>query len=265
MSDELQTVVLRGLPLDLHRRAEVHGATLRRELALVHTADQQGAPPARLLWWSHHLNGRYDRFTTGQKGVVEEAFAGDHGSIDLRFDLPVHAADAAEQLGRALEEVDAYCRSGDLVTLAASEEILAYQRWFLDEFVGQLREGRAPRSWSDSRAGHADAAAAAPAARDDGAVAARGAATIVIDDELDLEGSANVRAELVRLLEEGVVDLSVDLSRCPFVDSVGVSLLLTTLETLEHAGGRLRVVGATGRTRMVLQTAGVHDVLTRGR
>jgi anti-anti-sigma factor len=67
------------------------------------------------------------------------------------------------------------------------------------------------------------------------------------------------------VLEEGVVDLSVDLSRCPFVDSVGVSLLLTTLETLEHAGGRLRVVGATGRTRMVLQTAGVHDVLTRGR
>jgi anti-anti-sigma factor len=60
-----------------------------------------------------------------------------------------------------------------------------------------------------------------------------------------------------------VTDLTADLSNCSFIDSVGISLLLTTLETLQHSGGRLVVVGAAGRTRAVLQTAGVFDVLTR--
>jgi anti-anti-sigma factor len=272
VTEELFPVVLRGVPVDIHRRAETHGATLRRELALLHTADQQGDAPARLLWLSHDLSRRYDRFSTAQRGVVDDAAVATQGFVDLHYRMPAHAADAVEELATALEEMDAYCRSGDLVTLAATDELLAYQRWFLGQFVEQLRDGRSPTSWIEwlaSADGASGAAAGADAATatvpGDAAGPTRRAATITIADDLDLEGSAGVRSELVGLLDEGVVDLTVDLSRCAFIDSVGVSLLLTALETLEHAGGTLRVAGASGRTSAVLRTAGVLDVLTRGR
>jgi anti-sigma B factor antagonist len=260
MSDELAQVVLRGIPVELHRRAESHGATLRRELALVHTADESGNPPARLLWLSNHASGQYDEFIVDQRVVIEQASSSSGETIDLVFRLPVHAADAAEELARTLAEVDAFCRSGDLVTLAAAADVLAYQSWFLGQFIDQLRAGADPIGWQE----WLGSSSTTPAPEEHDAGVRVHPATITIDDDLDLEGSARLRGELARLLDEGVDDLVVDLARCAYIDSVGVSLLLTTLETIEHGGGRLRIVDPTPRVARILRTAGVLDVLTSG-
>ena len=60
---------------------------------------------------------------------------------------------------------------------------------------------------------------------------------IVIDDDLDLEGAAAVRGPLSNLLDGGVVHLTIDLAQCEFIDSVGISVLLTTREQLLSSRG----------------------------
>jgi len=51
-------------------------------------------------------------------------------------------------LAPVLIEVDAYCRSGDLLTLSPPDDIRAFWIWFLSEFVRQLSD-ESPRSWRD--------------------------------------------------------------------------------------------------------------------
>ena len=46
-----------------------------------------------------------------------------------------------------LDEADVFCREGELLTLATPADEVAFRRWFLNEFVRQLR-GEPPRRWS---------------------------------------------------------------------------------------------------------------------
>lgn len=48
----------------------------------------------------------------------------------------------------AIAEVDAYCRRGDLLTLAISDEHHRYLRWVFGEFIRQV-DGAAPTSWEE--------------------------------------------------------------------------------------------------------------------
>jgi anti-anti-sigma factor len=86
-------------------------------------------------------------------------------------------------------------------------------------------------------------------------------ATIAIDEDLDLEGSARARDEISRYLESGVTDLRVDLRNCAFVDSVGISLLLTTLARLRDGGGSLVLVNVSDPIQRTLRHAGLLDLL----
>jgi anti-anti-sigma factor len=265
MTTELFVVELKAMPVDVLARTQAHTQTLMRELALVHTADEQGVAPARLLWLSHELRQRYAALNTGQRDTVQKAIEdGRRPTLDVRYELPDHAATAAAELGSALDEVDDYCRNGDLLTLVTPPDALAFRRWFLGEFVAQIRDHADPRPWSD------DSSSDEPSKRPDDVAANRGAhhsisaSTIVIHDELDLEGAARVRGEFANVVERGVVDLTIDLASCTFIDSVGISLLLTTRERLRDSGGRLIVRNANGTTKRALQTTGVYDVLSSG-
>lgn len=67
----------------------------------------------------------------------------------------MEAAEGAARLESLLDEADEFCRAGDLLTLAATGEGVAFRRWFLHEFVRQI-DGRPPRAWSSVREGAAD-------------------------------------------------------------------------------------------------------------
>jgi anti-sigma B factor antagonist len=56
-------------------------------------------------------------------------------------------------------------------------------------------------------------------------------------------------------------DVVVDLSRLTFVDSTGVSVLLSARRTLLDVGGNLTIHGATGLVRRVFAVAELDDVL----
>lgn len=231
-------VRLVSLPVGVHRRAAEHDDTLRRELALVR-AGREADAGARLAALSQELEGRFRGFTTEQTAQLDAADGG--GTIDLVYELPPDAADAAEQLGALLDEVDDLCRSGALVTRCTPPDLVAYRRWFLGEFVGQIRRGRPPRPWPGS---------VEPALP-----------PLFVDGDLDLFGAPALRAAIAERLEAGVTTIVVDLSNCGFIDSVGLSLLLTTRERCRAAGGGLSVIGAGESALRLFETVGVKELL----
>jgi hypothetical protein len=152
------TVEVLGIPLDLHVRATEHAADLTREFTLIQDRLQHtdGPPsvPQRLLQLIDTLSARYSSFGQEQEDLLDAAVAAGRPTLDLTFRLPADGAEAARQLGDVLDEADEYCRQGrHLLTLATPDELVAYRRWYLAEFVRQTA-GEAPRPWS--------AAAAAP-------------------------------------------------------------------------------------------------------
>jgi anti-sigma B factor antagonist len=265
VTDELFVVELRDMPLATLGRAQDHNLTLVRELALVHTADERGVAPARLLWLSQHLDQRYAAFNDAPRERLQHAIEGDESHIDVRYEVPAHAAEAASELGAALDEVDEYCRTGDLLTLVTPPEALAFRRWLLGEFVAQIRNGADPTPWTDdSVPDHNSTADVGSAAQRVVPSTDAVTGTIVIDDDLDLEGAARVRGDIAGMLDKGVLHLIIDLAACTFIDSVGISLLLTTRGRLQPSGGSLVVANATGITKRTLETTGVYDILTTG-
>ena len=255
MTDDLVVVELLNVPLAVLTRAAEHNHTLQRELALVHEADESGVAPARLLWLSQHLDRKYANFNSAPRQTLQKAIEGDETHVDVRYEVPAHAAVAAAELGAALDEVDDYCRNGDLLTLVTPSDALSFRRWFLGEFIAQIQRGASPTPWSDQLVGTYEFAETAATAPNTG--------TITIVDELDLEGAARVRGDFANLLDSGVSHLTVDMASCTFIDSVGISLLLTTRERLAQAGGTVIVTNANGATKRTLETTGVYEILTK--
>jgi anti-sigma B factor antagonist len=257
---ELHEVLILGLPLELHRRARDHQATLQRELDLVAAAHDPESAPARLRALSEQMTRRFSDLTEDPSNQLETALESGGGTLDLRVELPADAADAVEILDRALDEVEDFCREGQLLTLLTPPDAVAYRRWFLRQVTTQLRRGP-PVRWEDSPEARAAAVTGQgsepPAPTHDGVVA-----TVTAHGDLDMALAADLRAELVARLDAGAVDLVVDLHDCDFIDSAGLSLLLTTRARCLDRGGSLRVTGVTRPVRRAMEIAEVYAVLT---
>ena len=148
--DELVTVRLLDLPLHVHMRAQQHNDEMTREFQLILEQDHQrvGTVPARLLTLSTMLTSKYGGFSEAQERQIQAAYAAGETQLDeVSFLVPAGVSDAARQLGGILDEADEFCRNGDLLTLAAEPEVLAYRRWYLDNFIVQCA-GAPPQPWS---------------------------------------------------------------------------------------------------------------------
>jgi hypothetical protein len=150
--DELVTVRLDLLPLDVQTAAQQHGDELTRELMLVAEQMHQqtdGAPelPLRFVELVTALNSQYSMFTAEQEQQLSAALAAGDSTIDLVYRVPASVGPAAASLGAILDEVDDYCREGRLLlTLETPAPLVTYRRWFLDQFIEQS-QGRPPVSW----------------------------------------------------------------------------------------------------------------------
>jgi hypothetical protein len=76
----------------------------------------------------------------------EEALARGETARDMVIKVPPSAADASRELDRMLDETDAFCRDGTLLTLAPPDDVVAFRRWYLSELIEQL-EGRPATPW----------------------------------------------------------------------------------------------------------------------
>jgi hypothetical protein len=148
---QLVDVELRRLPVELQARAVEHAQELQREFLLIAEGLQHvEAPPAlprRLLDLVEALQREFGGFTVEQENALDQAVAAGVPTIDLRFRVPRGAAEAAAAIGQMLDEADEYCREGrHLLTLATPPDLVAYRRWYLQQFVDQIA-GSAPTPW----------------------------------------------------------------------------------------------------------------------
>ena len=155
-AEELLTVHIVGLPVDVQRRSQQHADELIRELTLVAEGLRQqgnsGELPARLVEVVDQLTHTYSGFTAEQEQQLADAIAAGYQTLDLDYVLPASVTDAVRTLSDILDEADEYCRAGQhLLTLATPPELVTYRRWYLDEFTRQAA-GAQPTSWAEHQA-----------------------------------------------------------------------------------------------------------------
>lgn len=133
-------------PLRLGRRASEHYEEVFREFAIL-AGDPEATDdvPARMLALIDALGRRYAR---QQQHEIEREEALQRGETarDMVVRIPPSAADASRELERMLDETDAFCRDGTMLTLAPPDDIVAFRRWYLEEVIEQVA-GRPARPW----------------------------------------------------------------------------------------------------------------------
>jgi hypothetical protein len=151
MADALVTIRLLGLPVSLHARSSEHSDELMREFTYIRAqSEDHDAPtvPGRLLDLVDELQGRYAGFTTGTEAELDQAINDRRDRIDLEYRVPPDVGPMCVHLGELLDAADDFCRQGELLlTLSTPDDVVAYRRWFLDEFIRQSA-GEEPRPFS---------------------------------------------------------------------------------------------------------------------
>jgi anti-anti-sigma factor len=242
--EELIEVRLLGLPIDLWNRANAHQEALQREFEIIRTTGAAESVPHRLLELSDSFRTQFGDTNDATWDQLRMAADAGETAKDLNFRVPRAAARAAREFGLMMAEVDAYCQSGShLLTLATPSDQVAFRDWILGELINQI-DGQAPVSWDEfmleRRREEAD--------------------RIVFDGALDLASAGGLRDEIQERRSRGIRRLVVDLSRVGFVDSIGISLLVTTHNRLMEEGGTMRLI-APRRVQELLRLTGLTEVL----
>lgn len=147
---DLVEVRILDLPVDVWVRAQEHIDGLLREFTLMIAgarSDSRLAVPTQLVTLIDTLQRDYAAVISEQERQIVAASAAGDQSIDLTYNVPTRAAEAAEAIGAAFDAADDFCRSGEhLLTLATPPDALAFRRWYLGEFSRQIA-GEPPLSW----------------------------------------------------------------------------------------------------------------------
>lgn len=78
--------------------------------------------------------------------------------------------------------------------------------------------------------------------------------------ELDMATATELRERLLGLADDGATQVTVDLSELSFIDSTGLSVLITGLKRFRQQGGDLALRSPTPATRRVLEITGLTEV-----
>jgi anti-sigma B factor antagonist len=86
------------------------------------------------------------------------------------------------------------------------------------------------------------------------------ATEIRLRGELDMSTAPLLRDLLVRVASEGTTQVTLDLAGLAFIDSTGLSVLITGLKRLRQQGGDMTLRSPTAGTRKVLEITGLTEV-----
>ena len=134
-----------AVPTDLLLAAKSHVDNLVREFTLASAGAAAGLTadiPPRL---AELLASVVDAFTEARMAIKHQALAAANAgeaTTSLTLELPGHAAEAAEEYVRALDEVDSYCRARRLLTLETPPQHRVFRHWYVREVVAQVRAAR---------------------------------------------------------------------------------------------------------------------------
>ncbi len=78
---------------------------------------------------------------------------------------------------------------------------------------------------------------------------------------MDVEAATAVRQAILDLAEQGVAGVIVDLQQVDFMDSSGLSALVTGLKALDKQGGALRICNANAQVKTSLRLTMLDRIL----
>jgi anti-sigma B factor antagonist len=84
---------------------------------------------------------------------------------------------------------------------------------------------------------------------------------MTLEGDLDLSTAAQLYERLDELARAGFNHVALDLSDLQFLDSTGLSVLLTEHKRAESVGGELVILSPTRKVRRVLQITGLDSYL----
>lgn len=140
------TVRIVDLPLAIYLAAQQHNDALMREFHWLIDRGARDGVPSRLVQLASEAHARFGAETAAIRAQVAAAVAAGRDRFDLKVDLPRAARPIVTELAELLDEADAYCQSGDLLTLASPPDLRRFRTWYLDQVLGQLA-GRPPSPW----------------------------------------------------------------------------------------------------------------------
>jgi anti-sigma B factor antagonist len=85
-------------------------------------------------------------------------------------------------------------------------------------------------------------------------------AVVEVSGELDMSTGPALERQLAALVNDGVTDVVLDLSRVSFIDSSGLSVLVVALKRLRSRGGALRLAGCQSPVQTVLDLTALSRV-----
>ncbi len=84
---------------------------------------------------------------------------------------------------------------------------------------------------------------------------------VIADGEIDSTSAPVLREQIVSLLDDGVTDLTVDLTAVSFLDSAGLCVLAATYRRMTAENHHMRVLAASRAVIRPLQITGLYDLL----
>ena len=149
-SNIVGVAVLRDYPLRLWEEQQQHSEEMIREFQLLLSGQETGqtvqTPPARLVELADFFVGRFGVLLDEISAARQEALQQGLDRMDSEVPLVDGTAELLERVREVMDDVDEYCRQGELLTLARSPQQLALQDWTTRELVGQLH-GASPTPW----------------------------------------------------------------------------------------------------------------------
>jgi len=83
---------------------------------------------------------------------------------------------------------------------------------------------------------------------------------LVLDGEIDLHESPNVRESLRPLIEKKLPRIYVDLTNVTYVDSSGLAILIEAMQRIGAYGGKFGLIGIRPAVQTVLEIARLDQV-----
>jgi anti-anti-sigma factor len=231
---------LLNFSLDLFDRSMQQLAALQRELDVIRVDERnRDRPPDRLARLVEELDRRFVGYRAAMETIqaLAESDEGHHDVVIPVAGAPEEVAPAIEQLRDLMDEVDVYCaQGGELLTPPTPPDLLAFRVWLFGQVIGQMR-GATPVPW-DPRATAAAAAPPPPAPPP----ASVSAGVLRPGGDLDLVNAGRLREEIYAEHTARPGDLRIDLTDVPFIDSVGMSVLVAAHKRFQRDGRALEIV-----------------------
>lgn len=140
----LVRVALDDVPVSIATGLRRHYHDLRREVRLLSLAHEDDYPLAKNLT---DIFAQFDHaFPAEATHQIESAAATHRPTVDIRAQVDRAATPLFEQMLALLDLADEFCRAQRLLSLARTPEQVAFQRWYLTEFIRQA-QGERPLPW----------------------------------------------------------------------------------------------------------------------